>query len=109
MIILAPPELEGGFLLAGVEVHQITDPAGGAALLDRLVEERTAGVVAVYEPFLSAMPVERRQRLERSLQPVVVPLPTGLVCQGGGSRRARLLARLQRAIGFQVTFGEEAK
>ena len=107
LVVLSPPDLESGFLLAGVEVRVVADRAEAETSLDRLMSEGTAGVIAVYEPFLSGMSADRRSKLERSLVPVVVPLPSGLAADGGGDHRARLLSRLQRAIGFRVTFGEE--
>jgi vacuolar-type H+-ATPase subunit F/Vma7 len=105
LIIVPPPELEGGFLLAGVEVKRSTDPQSVADFLDQLVNERMEGVVAVHEPYLDALPADRKRRLDHSLTPVVVALPAGVECENEADRRARLLDRLQRAIGFQVTFG----
>ena len=66
----------------------------------------TGTMGTVYEPYLFALSEDRRGRLDRSLMPVVVPFPTGLEGDAGADRRARLMARLQRAIGFRVTFGE---
>lgn len=107
LVVLAPPELENGFLLAGVEVETTEDAGDAGARLDSLLSEGPLGVIAVYAPFLDALPLARRERLERSVMPVVVPFPTGLG-QSAADHRARLMARLQRAIGFRVTFGEDA-
>ena len=107
LLVLAPPDLENGFLLAGVEVRTVTGVADAEQAVDHIVTDGLVGVVAVYEPFLSGMSAERRDRLERSLVPVVLPLPTGSGQESAAAHRARLLGRLQRAIGFHVTFGEE--
>lgn len=109
LIVIVPPELENGFRLAGVEVHAAGDVAAATELIDRFVGERRAGVVSVYEPLLAALSEDRRRHLELSMRPVVIPIPSGLAGDGGDSRRSDLLARLQRAVGFQVTFGEDAE
>lgn len=106
MIVLAPPELEPGFRLAGVEVRAVGDVAQTEAVIDSILAEGTTGVVAVYEPYLTGLEDAKRHRLERSLMPVIVPLPAGAGTGDAATRRDRLLARLQRAIGFRVTFGE---
>jgi vacuolar-type H+-ATPase subunit F/Vma7 len=106
LVVISPPELENGFLLGGVEVIPARNAFDADAAIHRLFEAGTTGVIAVYEPFLAALPEPRRGRLDRSIMPVVVPLPTGLEGDAASDRRARLMARLQRAIGFRVTFGE---
>lgn len=108
LVVVVPPELESGFLLAGVEVSVVIDAAQAGQLVDRLVHDVEEGVLAIYEPFLAEFAVDRRAQLERSLTPVVVPLPSGVAAAGEPGHRARLLGRLQRAIGFHVTFGDDA-
>lgn len=107
LVVVAPPELAGGFRLAGTDTLVAADPDEAAAVLERVLAEGERGVVAVYEPYFLRLAPERRARLEASTSPVVVALPAGLGAEASAERRARLAARLQRAIGFHVTFGEE--
>jgi vacuolar-type H+-ATPase subunit F/Vma7 len=107
LVVLAPPDLQSGYLLAGVDAHAVESLEDVEAELDRLAGQREWGVIAVYRPLLEALPADRRRRLDLSMRPVVVPLPTGLAEIGLESRRARLMERLQRAIGYHITFGEE--
>lgn len=109
LVVLAPPDLESGFLLAGVSVRPVESPEEADTELRALFDDRMQGVIAVYEPYLMALPTERRRRLDTSLSPVVVALPAGRKDAGAVDRRARLIARLQRAIGYHITFGEETE
>ena len=77
-----------------------------AAEVRGLIDAGEQGVVAVYEPFLDGFDPEWRSRLDLSVAPVVLALPTGLEEEPDRSLRARLSARLQRAVGYHVTFGE---
>lgn len=107
LVVVAPPELAAGFRLAGVETQVVTDPVEAAALLQRLTAEGERGVVAVYEPYLAALPESRRRLLESSIAPVVVALPSGTAAAGAAGRRALLVSRLQQAVGYRITFGGE--
>ncbi len=107
LVVLAPPEVEPGYLLAGVDVRRVETAADAAAELDRLAAEGEQGVIAIYRPLFEDLEPERRRRLELSLRPVVVALPTGLGDTRAGDRHAHLMQRLQRAIGYHITFGEE--
>lgn len=105
LVVVVPEELESGFRLAGVETVATASAAAAQTAVDRLTADRIEGVVAVYEPYLVEFPQETIVRLEQSLQPVVIGLPSGLHEPSGGARRARIAAMLTRAVGYQVTFG----
>ena len=106
---MVPGELETGFRLAGVETVAADDGDEAAAALREIVASGSAGLVAVYEPFLSGMPAGERDRLESSLSPVVVPIPGGLETRDEESHRARISAMLSRAVGYHVTFGAKGE
>ncbi len=93
-----------GFRLAGATVEEVP-PGGEAAAFKRLVADPHAGVVAVEEELLAAVPsrVLRRAR-ERGL-PVVLPfaLPRRVGDEGRG--RAYVAALIRRAIGYGVKLG----
>lgn len=108
LVVVVPSELEAGFRLAGVETV-VAD--GTEEALDRLEEVlagRPRGVVAVYEPYLDQLPLDRLGDLSARMEPVVVPLPAGLEARDEESHRARISAMLSRAVGYHITFGEEA-
>jgi vacuolar-type H+-ATPase subunit F/Vma7 len=104
--IVAPGEIAVGFRLAGAAVHVPDDAVGAAATVRALVDGGERGVIAVYEPWFDALEPAERERLEASVAPVVVPVPSGLVAAGGAARRARLAGLLQRAVGYHITFEE---
>ncbi len=105
-VVIAPPELAGGFQLAGAAVREALDSAEAAQAVAALIEDGERGVIAVYAPFLNEFDGENRQRMLQSVSPVVVALPAGLEAEAAASRRARLAGLLQRAVGYHITFGE---
>jgi vacuolar-type H+-ATPase subunit F/Vma7 len=109
LVIVVPPELGAWFRLAGAETRIADDARSARLRVEELFEEGERGVVAVYEPFFADFERGDRERLELSVAPVVVPLPSGIGAVGDAGRRARLAARLQRAVGYHVTFGEEER
>ena len=104
--IVAPIELAAGFQVGGASVHAPDDAAGAAETVDALIAEGERGVIAVYEPWFVSFERADRERLEESISPVVVAVPSGLVAEGGAARRARLAGLLQRAVGYHFTFEE---
>lgn len=105
--LVVPEELGAGFLIGGAGVHAAADPVTAAATVRRLIADGERGVIAVYEPWLAAFGRAERERLEESVTPVVVAVPSGLAAAGATARRARLAALLQRAVGYRITFEEE--
>lgn len=106
-VVLVPPELENGFLLAGIHTVVVADPEDAERETDRLLAAGAEGVVAVYEPYLTGFDPVLRHRAEVSLSPVVVPLPAGTGPTDARTRRARISALLGRAVGYRITFGPE--
>lgn len=109
LVLVVPPELASGFRLAGVAVQESNDAAGAANYLKVAMDGGDRGVVGVYAPFLVAMGAVAREHYERSITPIVVPLPSGLEGLEAVSPRARLAALLQRAVGYHITFGDEVR
>ncbi|MFP3915990.1 MAG: V-type ATP synthase subunit F [Actinomycetota bacterium] len=109
VIVVVPPELDGGFRLAGVETAVATGASEARLVLDRLLEEGRGGVIAVYEPFLEDQDPGRRAGYEASLSPIVMPLPAGRGERDHESHRARISAMLSRAVGYHITFDGEAE
>lgn len=108
VVVVVPPELETGFRLAGVETVGAETAGEATQALEGLMSEDRGGVIAVYEPYLTEIPVEERAVFEASTFPVVVPLPAGLEKRDEESHRARISAMLSRAVGYHITFGEES-
>ncbi len=109
LTIVAPPELAAGFRLAGAGVRPVVDPAQAASAVDDLITEGERGVIGVYEPFFLRFDPHLRDRLEKSVSPVVISVPAGFGADEGVSRRARIAALLGRAVGYHITFGEDTR
>ncbi len=104
--IVAPPELAAGFRIGGATVHAVDSANEAADTVDALVAEGERGVIGVYQPWLDEFDRPRLDKLEASVAPVVVAVPSGLLADAGAARRARLAGLLQRAVGYHITFEE---
>lgn len=107
LVVISPEELVSGFRLAGVDVEVAEDGVGAEAVLRELLRQGEKGVIAVYGPFFGEVDEDLQRRLRASVSPVVVELPTGIGAEPDHVRRTRLANRLQRAIGYHITFGGE--
>ncbi len=108
LTVIVPPELAAGFRIAGAEVEASADAPAIEASLDTLLQEGEPGIVGVYAPYHAALPTAVLERCERATQPVVIPLPTGHGVADGTTHRARIAALLERAVGYHITFADEA-
>ena len=106
LTLIVPPELSSGFRIAGTDVMESPDTGTTEEILERLVTEGGRGVVGVYSDFYSELDESLRERIERSVAPIVIPLPSGLEPDRGVSQRARVAALLERAVGYHITFDE---
>lgn len=107
LVVISPEELVSGFRLAGVDVEVAEDGEGAEAVLRDLLRRGEKGVIAVYAPFFGEIDEDLQRRLRASVSPVVVELPSGIGAEPDHVRRTRLANRLQRAIGYHITFGQE--
>lgn len=104
-VALVPPDLEAGLRLAGADTRVVADAAAAEREVARLLSEGERGVIAVYETFLAGFDPKLRASLEASVAPVTIPVPSGLATGGATDRRARMAARLQRAVGYHISLG----
>lgn len=107
LTIVTPAELATGFRLAGAGVRSVTDDAQAATAVQDLIAQGERGVIGVYEPFFQRFDPGLRERLEQSVVPVVIAIPSGFGMDEGATRRARIAALLRRAVGYHITFGED--
>ncbi len=102
---VVPAEVALGYRLAGAVVEVAEDATAAAACVARLLAAGERGVIGVYEPHYAGLPGELRTRLEASLAPLVITIPSGLGTGPRPARRARLAGLLERAVGYHITFG----
>lgn len=108
LIVLTTPDLAPGYRLAGATTVPITTTEEAATELVSLVDGRgEKGVIAIHEPFHSALDKELRRRFDEATEPLVVPLPAGEPGEGDGGRRERLMKMLWQAVGYEITFDAE--
>ena len=109
LLVLTTRELAAGYRLAGVSVLEVASAEDAATQLVEELLEQEDGVIAVHAPFFHRFPTPLRRRLDARLTPLVVPLPAGVTDDQAGDRRTRLLRLLRQAVGYEITFGDEAR
>jgi V/A-type H+-transporting ATPase subunit F len=93
-----------GFRLAGATVEEV--PAGGeAAAFRRLLGDPHAGVVAVEEELLRAVPDRLVRRAHDAGLPVILPFALPRSWGDAGRGRAYVAALIRRAVGYGVKLG----
>ncbi len=108
LLVLTTPELAGGYRLAGVAVREVTSPEVAAERLEELLESEQ-GVIALHAPYFDALARPLRRRLDTLRAPLVVALPAGTTPEEAEDRRERLLRLLRQAVGYEITFRDEAR
>jgi len=107
LLVVTTGELVVGYRLAGVAAIEVASSAEAEATLEQLLEQES-GVIAVHAPYFYALGRPFRQRLDALRAPLVVPLPAGTASDQAEERRQRLLEMLRQAVGYEITFGNEA-
>lgn len=106
LTVITNPTLAPGFRLAGVEVIAVESHASAHTALVRLLDEGDAGIIAIDEPFLSALDYATARRIEEMVKPVVVSLPVGADVLPEQRRSRQIAELIRRAIGIRITFRE---
>lgn len=107
LTVITTAELADGYRLAGAATRVSASPGEAEELLHELLDRGEDGVIAVHEPFLERLEDGFRRQLEKREAPLVVGLPSGEAEEAPEERRARLLRRLRRAVGYEITFPSE--
>jgi vacuolar-type H+-ATPase subunit F/Vma7 len=108
LLVLTTRDLADGYRLAGVAVDEVRSAADAAARLEPLLEAE-AGVIALHAPYFDALPAPLRQRVDALSVPLVLPLPAGTTPEEAEDRRERLLKLLRQAVGYEITFRDQAR
>ena len=107
LLVMTSRELVAGYRLAGVATVEVASAAEAETRLEQLLLQED-GVIAVHAPYFYAPERPLRQRLDALRAPLVVPLPAGTANDQAEDRRQRLLQMLRQAVGYEITFGDEA-
>jgi vacuolar-type H+-ATPase subunit F/Vma7 len=99
LIVIARPGSSIGFALAGLEVATADDARSAMQTIEEL--DARVGVVIIDEHLYRGLTDEFRQDLNRSAEPVVIPVP-GPDWAEGASAHEYVVEILRRAIGYRV-------
>ncbi len=99
LIVIAQPGPSLGFALAGVDVVAAHDATRAMRAIEEL--DPRVGVVIIDESLYRGLTEEFRRELNRSAEPVVIPVP-GPDWVEGSSASEYVVDILRRAIGYRV-------
>ena len=100
-MVIASQGLSAGFSMAGVPVFEASNGADAARQIDRLADEDGAGVIIIDEPLYRDIPEEIRRAFQRSVLPVLIPVP-GPDWTTEATAHEYIVEILRRAIGYRV-------
>jgi len=101
LVVAVRPGDALGFRLAGAEVEEVA-PGEEAAAWKRLAADPAAGVLAVEEELLAAVPERLVKRARDRGLPVVLPFALPRRWSEEGRGRAYVAAIIRRAVGYGV-------
>ena len=97
--VVGSPEFTTGFRLAGVRrVENVPDDEKDDRLdeaVETVLDDETVGIVVMHDDDVEELSRTVRQRVETSVEPVVVTL-------GGGTGSGNLREQIKRAIGIDL-------
>jgi vacuolar-type H+-ATPase subunit F/Vma7 len=107
LIVVTAEDQVSGYRMAGVTSEAAASPEEALQIVSDIADAREGALVAVDESLLAGVDPAARRKLEESMDPIVVSIPSGTRA-GISDRRARLSEVLRRAVGFRIRFpGEE--
>lgn len=106
-MVITTPDLAPGFQLAGVETFVAKDVTEAETVLRQLLASGEASLIVVGRALLQAMDARLQRQIETSYQPLVMAIPGAMPTLAQRERRRHITELIRRAIGFQITFGEE--
>jgi vacuolar-type H+-ATPase subunit F/Vma7 len=107
LMVITSPDLAPGFQLAGVETFAVETIEEAETVLQRLLTSGEASLIVVRRALLQAMDTRLQHQAEVSYQPVVMAIPGAMPALTRGERWRHIAELIRRAIGFQITFGDE--
>ena len=99
--LMCRPATAAGFGLSGLSALALPPGADATPPVEALLRPGDPGVLLIEEAIFDDLGPELRQRLERSVRPVVVPFP-GPSWTERGPAEERVVELLRRAIGYRV-------
>jgi vacuolar-type H+-ATPase subunit F/Vma7 len=107
LIVVTSQDQVTGYRMAGVTSEAASSAREILGIVSDVAGAHEGAMVAVDESLLAQVDPVARRRLDESMDPVVVSIPSGRA--GVSDRRARLSEVLRRAVGFRIRFpGEES-
>jgi V/A-type H+-transporting ATPase subunit F len=103
VVVLTDTDTADGFRLAGVDVDVCDTPEMARARLVSLLDDDSAGIIAVNERLMSGIDERIRRKIDSIYRPIVVSLPIREKLEMGEDHRAYLSRLIRRAIGFDIT------
>lgn len=108
VVVVSSPALADGFRLAGVATRAARPGPEAARMLAAVVAEPDVGLALVTSDLWAGLEDRVQADAERLGRPIVLTIPAGVVTDVT-ERRQILGEMLERAIGYRIEFGREAR
>lgn len=102
LVVLTDPESAVGFRLAGVDVVEAVVPEDVKKKLISLINDDTAGIVAVNEDLMNFIDSRMREKIDNIYRPIVVSIPVVKKMEITPERREYIASLIRRAVGFEI-------
>jgi V/A-type H+-transporting ATPase subunit F len=98
-VVITDPESGDGFRLAGATVMEAATPQEAETVVTGILNDDSAGIVAVREDYMACLDKSLLGRIERCYHPVIIPIPAPQKDTAMGNYIELLL---KRAIGYNI-------
>ena len=98
-VVVTYPDTSSGYRLAGIDVFEADTPEKARDVIISLGEKEDTGIIAVNEEFINAMDEKSRKRIENTIRPIIIAMPSRLK---GIDRKAYIERLLRNAIGYNI-------
>lgn len=107
LVVITDPETSIGFRLAGVETFPAEDDSAAGRHLQNCLQNKDIGIIALSEDFAPSLDHKLTQRLEESIYPTLILIPSGNRLRAGLAQERMLRGLIKNAIGFDLRLPSE--
>lgn len=100
--VITDPDTGIGFKLTGIDVYTAPSYQEAAGYIERFLKTREYEIVAYSEDYSGEMPESLRRKLEESILPVFIAMPSIQSWREGGKGEEYITRVLQRALGSYI-------
>ena len=102
VVALLDKETGLGFRLAGIESQLTESVADLVSSVESLMRDPNVDIILLDQEMYREISEQARKRIEYSISPIIVPIPTVKILSGKAPTEEYLARLIQRAVGYQI-------